>query len=313
MNKNIVKIIAVAAGAVSILACNKVSTYTPAPYAVIDSRSIEVEESEAGKLIQIPVYVYNRDGECSVTYTFEEGSAKNGKHFTPANTSGVLNFPAGTDTLAIEVKVIGEPGTYTGNQDFTVKLKDATNEVAIAPLNACKVVIKDLDHPLSALFGTYTISGLTITDAEKGSLGYPKWDLTLSAVEGEPDKILADNLTPFAAAYGSYLDDLSVVGTVSKDMKTIVFSTPQTSKSTATPWGLNENFVFYAHEGTSGGYIAEPAKVTFTYDEASKAWTTNDCYGFSTPSDIKEYTVFTNYTVVFSTFNANYPTVFVKK
>ena len=123
MNKNIVKIIAVAAGAVSILACNKVSTYTPAPYAVIDSRSIEVEESEAGKLIQIPVYVYNRDGECSVTYTFEEGSAKNGKHFTPANTSGVLNFPAGTDTLAIEVKVIGEPGTYTGNQDFTVKLK----------------------------------------------------------------------------------------------------------------------------------------------------------------------------------------------
>ena len=87
MNKNIVKIIAVAAGAVSILACNKVSTYTPAPYAVIDSRSIEVEESEAGKLIQIPVYVYNRDGECSVTYTFEEGSAKNGKHFTPANTS----------------------------------------------------------------------------------------------------------------------------------------------------------------------------------------------------------------------------------
>ena len=245
MKNIIIKSIVVLACVAGFLACNKVSSYTSVPFAAIDARSITVKEDT---LINIPVRVYNKTGDCSITYTAIDGTAVNGLDYEFLNPSGVLNFPEGVYEQGILVKIIGQPGVYTGNTSFEIALKSATNNIAFSPVSTCKITISDVDHPLTSLFGKYTISGLTV-DTSTGQLAYPKWEFEMSAVEGNPTKVEVSDLTPLTSAYGPYLDgSVAVIGTVSEDLKTIVFDTPQEVEATGTPWGVKEPFIFFAHE-----------------------------------------------------------------
>ena len=312
--KNIVKVLAVLAVAAGFASCNQYEQYKTAPYASVDVRAVEIEESAAGTLYNLPVHIYNKTGACTLTYAIKEISAKNGVEFIPSSTSGVLEFPAGTDSLAIGVTVKGQPGTYTGNLQFSIDLVSATEGVTIGALNSCVFTVKDLDHPLSAMFGTYTMAGITINS--NGNLSYPSWGFTMSAVDGDPTKVLITDITAFSIAYGAYMDgSLGVVGTVSEDHSTITIETPQEVEGTAGSWGSSENFVFYAHEGFAGGignYITDPAQVVFTLGEDGAYYTT-DSFGFSIPSDLADYPdMFYYYAIVMSNYNANYPTYFVK-
>ena len=312
--KNIVKVLAVLAVAAGFASCNQYEQYKTAPYASVDVRAVEIEESEAGTLYNLPVHVYNKTGACTLTYAITEVTAKNGKHFVPSSTSGVLEFPAGTDSLAIGVTVKGQPGEYTGNLTFSIDLVSATEGVTIGALKSCVITIKDLDHPLSAMFGTYTMSGVTINS--NGGLSLPEWSLTMAAVDGDPTKVSLSSLTAFDYAYGAYMDgSLAVVGTVSEDHKTITIATPQEVEGTAGSWGSSEHFVFYKHEGYTGGignYITDPAEVVFTLAEDG-AYYTSDSFGFSIPSDLADYPdMFYYYAIVMSNFSPNYPTSFKK-
>ena len=121
--KNIFKAIAVLAGVAGLAACTKYAEYETAPFASLDFRSATVEESKTAATFTLPVHVYNYDGACSVTYTVDAGTAKEGVDYSLVDASGVLNFAEGTDTQNITISVTGQPGVYTGNLKFTVTLR----------------------------------------------------------------------------------------------------------------------------------------------------------------------------------------------
>ena len=305
--KNIVKAIAVLAGVASLAACNKYADYNWTPFVSMDIRSATIEESDPATNWTLPVHLYNYASACTVTYTVEAVSATAGVDYTVADASGVLNF-TGNDTQNITIAITGQPGTYTGNLMFRVKLASATNDVTLGAISTCNVTIKDLDHPLSALFGEYDFSGITYASG----WSYPTWTMTMGAVDGDPTKVVIDNITPFSVAYASYVGDMSVIGTVSADKKKITVAALQTAGD-ASAFGY-DTFTFYKHGGASGEYITDPAVVTFTYDEETGAWITSDSYGFSHPDDLVDYPdLFYSYCVIFSDFNPKYPTYFKKK
>ena len=305
--KNIVKAFAVLAGVSALAACNKYAEYNWTPFVSLDVRSATITESDPATAWTLPVHLYNHDGACTVTYTVEAVSAKEGVDYTLADASGVLSFPAGADTQNIVINISGQPGVYTGNVKFAITLKSASDDVQIGNTNTCSVTIKDLDHPLTNLFGEYTFKAVSVN--EDGELDALKWTMHISPVEGSVNKILIDHITPFAVAYN--IGDLTVTGTVSADQKTITIGYPQDTGTQASAFKLTENFTFYGHEGPSGGYIVADGVVTFTQD-SDGVWKTTDSYGFSTPSDLVEYDMFYYYALVFSNFS-DYPTTFVKK
>lgn len=305
--KNIVKAFAVLAAAASLVACNKYADYNWVPYVSLDLRSVTIEESDPATTWTLPVHLYNHPGACTVTYTVEGVNATAGVDFVVNDATGVLNF-TGNDTQNITVSITGQPGVYTGNLQFRIKLASASDDVTLGSISTCTVTIKDLDHPLSAMFGEYTMCGVTYSD---GWI-YPSWTATISPVEGSTTKIAFENITPFSVAYGSYTGPMVVIGTVSADKKTITFATLQQTGD-ASAFGY-DTFTFYGHGGADGEYSTDAGVVTFTLDEASGRWTTTDSFGFSHPDDLVDYPdLFYDYCVLFSDFNPNYPTYFVKK
>ena len=209
--KNIFKAIAVLAGVAGLAACTKYAEYETAPFASLDFRSATVEESKTAATFTLPVHVYNNDGACSVTYTVDAGTAKEGVDYSLVDASGVLNFAEGTDTQNITISVTGQPGVYTGNLKFTVTLKSASNDVQIGAIKTCTVTVKDLDHPLSAILGEYDADGTDVFG--RGIV----WPLTFSADEENDHKVWIKNIVGFV--YYNDLDwDLSVYGIVSDDL-----------------------------------------------------------------------------------------------
>lgn len=304
--KNIVKAFVAFAGIAGLAACAKPAQFNNPPFVILEFASATVEESSEAKTIQIPVLAYGVKEECTVTYAVEAVTAKEGVDFSLPDASGILKISPASESQSINIVITGQPGVYTGNTQLKVKLVGASNGVVLGASTTCAVTIKDLDHPLSELFGDYTMKAVSVNDS--GNLDYVKWTINISPAEGSSNKVRIDHITPFAVAYP--LGDLTVTATVSADKKTMTIAYPQDTGTEASPFGLSENFFFYGHEGTSGGYIRGDGVVTFTQG-SDGAWTTTDDYGFSTPSDTDD--LFYYYAVVFSSFNGNYPTFFVKK
>lgn len=310
--KNIFRIITVAAAFASLVACEKYADYKYFPYASLDVRSATIEESSPATTWSLPVHVYNTNGDCTVSYTIEPIEAQEGVDFTISDASGVLNFPAGTDTQNITFSITGQPGTFTGNVRFRVKLAGATNDVNLGAINTCTVTIKDLDHPLSALFGDYTFSSVFNVD---GGFSYGSWEMSISPYEGSVTRVVIDKVTMFQSAslYGSYLPHGEVYGIVSDDRQTITIPVPQQMESTAADaFGVDENFVLYKYAGNTidSGFETADGVITFTLQEDG-SWRTYDSYGLATESYVGEGW-FWYYMNCFGSFNSNYPTKFVK-
>jgi len=109
----------------------------------------------------IPVSVYNTDGAVSVTVTPVDGSAKAGTNYSlvePAN--GVLSFSAGETTKNVVVSITNLEGEFTGSLDFAIDIKSATEGVETGASSRISFTVKDLDHPLSAFLGTWTLAGV---------------------------------------------------------------------------------------------------------------------------------------------------------
>lgn len=306
--KNKIKSFALLAAVAGLVACEEVGVYETAPFVSMDVRTAVVEESNPATVWSLPVHLYNYGSATTVTYTVEAVTATAGVDYTVADGSGVLNF-TGNDTQNISVSVTGQPGVYTGNLTFQIKLASATNDVQLGAVSTCTVTIKDKDHPLVAMFGEYTMCGVTYSD----QFLYPEWTMTISPVEGSLTMIQIDHITPFSLAYEAYVGPMPVVGTVSADMKKITFATPQQTGD-ASAFDLEGPFSFYSHGGFNGAYITDPAVVTFTLDEATGRWTTTDSFGFSHPDDVVDYPVlFYDYAVIFSDASPSLPTYFKKK
>ena len=308
--KNIVKAFAVLAGVAALAACNKYADYKWTPFVSLDVRSATVEESDPATTWTLPVHLYNHSGACTVAYTVEAVSATPGVDYTVTDGSGVLTFN-GEGTQNITVSISGQPGIYTGNLQFRVKLASATDDVTLGSISTCTVTIKDLDHPLSSMFGDYEFGSVFNTSS---GYGYNTWEMTITPVEGYSDRIWIDKITIFQSSnyYGSYIPDGAVYAIVSDDMSTITIPVPQKMGSTAAAaFSVDENFVLYKYDGSNvnADFITSDDVITFTLQDDG-SYRTFDSYGLATESYVADGW-FWYYMNCFGSFNANYPTYFV--
>lgn len=311
MNKT-VKIFAGAAVLASFAACSQKIDFETFDYARLEATSYTFNE-DAGT-VTIPVYA-NKGASGTVNFEIIETSAKVGTDFTVEPANGSLNINNGGG--AITVNIVYHKGELTGDLTFGIRLTGTSDGLTLGGIYAATVKIKDIDHPLTELFGDYTFSGVSAVTEDDGSISYslPSWTMTMSPVDGNLDQVYISNITAFSVAYASYLKSpMLVVGTVSSDKKTITIDVPQTTTASASGFGDSDNFVLYAHGGRGGEYITDEGVITFTKQDDG-SWVTTDSYGVSTPTDILEYPeLFLDYAVVASNFNpSQYKTYFIKK
>lgn len=140
-------------------ACN------PNEYAVFDDNDAFVafdgasySISEQGGSISIPVTLASVKGiETTVTVSGVDGTAASGRNYNVKN-GGKLMFNANTRTAYVEVEIIDLAGDYTGDLKFTLSFSDLGG-VNAGYRSTVTVTIQDEDHPLSAILGTYNVSG----------------------------------------------------------------------------------------------------------------------------------------------------------
>lgn len=304
--KNTIKIIAGAALLASFAACSQKIDFVSNDYARFDSMSYSFDETVGS--VTIPVYA-NAGANGTVNFEVIENTAKTGVDFSVEGSSVTVSNGS---CAGIVINIVSHEGELTGDLDFTIRLTKTSEGLGIGGIYETVVKIKDIDHPLTDLFGEYSFSN--IISLYFGNLYLTNWTMTMSPVEGNLEQVSIDHISYFSVYDGDYTGAIPVIGTVSADKKTITINYPQETGNAYGETGIDEPFIFYGHEGMSGNneYIQKAGTVTFTLQEDGR-WLTEDSYGFSTPSDIKDYPdEFGYYSVVFSNY-PGYPTFFVKK
>ena len=179
-------------------------------FAAFTKSSLAIPEN--GGTLSIPVHVTSLGGVATtVSYEFVNGSATQGVDFEDASGSGTISFAAGESEKNIVVKIIEHPGVFTGDRSFSVKFKSA-GDVKIGASNSCNVTINDLDHPLSALFGTYTAKGTSYFS------GPVEEEMTFMKDASDVTKVWIDNLFCNSGWSGS---DTMFYGIVNSEMTLI--------------------------------------------------------------------------------------------
>jgi len=195
--KNIAKIIAAGSVLFALAACSHVAKYTTYDFVAFAASSYSISESTT--TLVIPVCAYPENGEPNTTVTFDvkDGSAVAGKDFTFAPANGVLNF-SGEKAQSITVTIMGHPGEFTGDLKFTIELKDASNDYEMNSYAKATVTIKDEDHPLVDMFGTYTSNNCY------GYWGddYRGHQITVAAYPDDITCLSISNLEPYLGSNG---------------------------------------------------------------------------------------------------------------
>lgn len=125
-------------------------------FVAFDKASLSINEDKP--TLSIPVTLASVKGvSATVTYIIVDGTAKQGVDFTLADPAATLTFDATNRTQNIVINVINNPGVFTGDLSFTIKLAEE-GSVKPSAEKSCVVTIKDLDHPLSSILGNYSVS-----------------------------------------------------------------------------------------------------------------------------------------------------------
>ncbi len=185
-------------------------------FAAFDNTTLYVSEDAKENLL-IPVTLASVKGlEETIKFEIvelEQGDpkgARKGVNFELVTTSGVLSFDAEHRTQYIEIKPLYYP-EYTGDLSFSIKLVDSETLPAGSE-NVCKVIVNDIDHPLSFLLGEYTATGVNQWD------GPTEWTMTLYKDEKDDTMVWIDNLFDDA---GWASEDTRYYGVVNAD-KTVL-------------------------------------------------------------------------------------------
>lgn len=162
--KRINTIFALAAGIAMFASCdvNKTPVWSDDnAFAAFDKVAVSVKEDAVS--VKIPVTIASIDPvEVAVTYAAVDTlSAKNGVNFKLKDESGVLAFDGAQRTAYIEIEIINDAGHFTGDLKFSVDLTGA-GDLNLGANKTCTITITDNDHPLAAILGNYTGSGLDI-------------------------------------------------------------------------------------------------------------------------------------------------------
>ena len=273
--KKLSKILLGAGIVASLAACDRKAEFTTSSFVAFNASSAEVAE-DAGSL-QIPVYAYAKNGDyafprsesasTSVTFEVVDGTAVNGTDFTVEPANGVLTFN-GSSEGSITVTPVNHAGVRTGDLSFTIRLTGASDGYTLGGSRETTVTIRDLDHPLASILGSYTATG---TDQ---MLGQGSWTVTLSADESDESIVWVTGVNPLAAS-----NNVSVPGTV---------TTADDGSFTITmPYGYDTGvqanagtLVFCSCDYSGGYFVDEEGQAVLTQTSTSPVtFYTEDSFG----------------------------------
>lgn len=187
-----------------LVSCSQKVSYKTTPFVCFGSQVVEVAENVGTIKIPVLAYPYEK-GDITLprtygaytTVTFEvvglgDAPAKAGEHFelvSPKN--GVITF-SNSNEAEIEIKIVDKTGEFTGNTKLAIVMKSASDGYALGGASNVSVTIKDNDHPLAAILGTYVAKG--VTDAW-GDV----YDITsvVEPVDGDYHKVTISGLLPY--------------------------------------------------------------------------------------------------------------------
>ncbi len=221
--KKIFKYFALAASITAVLAsCNK---NEPAEFSdsnafvAFNAASFNIDEDSADTL-RIPVTLASVKGlEERVSYTVKDSSAVQGTNFELVDNTATLSFDKDHRTAYIEI-IPHADGLYTGDLIFFISL-NASENVDLGAASECLVKINDIDHPLTPILGTWTLS------AESYFNGPQEFEVTFIKDNSDDHMVWIDNLFGNDGWKG---DDMLYYGNVSDDLTSIVIPLGQESE-----------------------------------------------------------------------------------
>jgi hypothetical protein len=230
--------------------------------------------NEDGTTLNIPVTLASTKGKsATVTYIVTNGTAVQGTNFTLADPSATLTFDATNRTQNIVVNIIDIPGVFTGDVRFSIELSDE-GTVKPSTEKTCTVTIADLDHPLSAILGTWSATGTSYFNASQ------TWELALTKDADDVSIVWIYPLVPG----GSHVD-YPIYGVVNAEMTEIKIPVGQEISAPGS-YGYIELRGYYGPDGMTeipaGGSITvtiEEGQLTILDEFGSYVWSNPDLTG----------------------------------
>ena len=252
--KNIYKVFA-AAALLSIAACTPKADYVTYDFVNVPATAVTNEDV----VLEIPVQTVAQSGVGSegaeVQFKVIEVKGANGVDYTVEPANGIVSTTMDTPGKIV-VKPTNKVGEYTGDYKLAIELTGVSGDFSIGGSYQTSITIKDIDHPLSEILGTYAVQHVYFYD---GSLYYGRFDMELKPVDGNINQVACTGINMFAADYNNAAGDFDVIGDVSEDMKTITFVCPQAVRF-STGYGTLELY----HTEYKGGYMVYDDNIIYT-------------------------------------------------
>lgn len=212
--------------------------------------------AENAGTINVPVTLTSLSGlSATVSVEAVDGTAKAGVNYVLETTS--VSFSEGNPTQNVVVKIIDNPGVFSGDISFQLKIGNP-GDVKVGSENVCSITINDLDHPLTSILGTYTATAVSYFN------GPSKFTVTLKKDPSDPYKVWIDNFLGDASWAG---DDMLVYGNVDKDVTTITVPFGQMSEY---KYGGTTSVEFMGVDAALNGYSAGEGNWTITIKDGGK-------------------------------------------
>ena len=167
--------------------------------------TIKEADAEGGLLYRD---LKNPDGDAKDPANWIDKTAHAGVNYNLLTTSGTLTFNADNRTQYIEIQPLYVTD-YTGDLKFDIELSTPAN-VSLGINSVCTVTISDVNHPLTAMLGEYTVTG------DSYWYGVQSWTSTILKDENDDHMVWFNNLHNAAT-----MSSLNVYGNVDDDMTTI--------------------------------------------------------------------------------------------
>lgn len=184
--------------------------------------SFSVEET--AEVLQVPVRLSSLNNlSTTVTYEFIDSSAVAGRDYELSGGASVLNFDGKNPVQEIGINILAHEGEFTGDRIFGIALKSAT-DLNLGSNDTVYVKILDLDHPLSAILGSYTAVGTSYFN------GTESWTVTIEKdPAGDVSKVWITNMVAGGSSAASPL--YAVVNEAKTEIKIPVGQTIAVSSS----------------------------------------------------------------------------------
>lgn len=231
-------------------------------FVAFSAATYSVDEDD-DSVCKIPVLLASKAGltetvSYSISYP-ESKAAKAGVNFELLSTTGTLSFSETqrVDTIRFKAKYFDE---YTGDLSFTINL-DQPKNVNLGYMKTCTVKVCDVDHPLSAMLGKYTMSGSSYWN------GPSTWTITILKDADDDHKVWINNLADVGTS-----EDLNMYGNVNDDMTKLFIPLGQATEYIHTYgeplylYGLDNDFNDYDNGNLEVDIIKNAAGVVTGLD-----------------------------------------------